>query len=230
MQEEIANLVFPVINRGLHLKERLDKGDTPDLDAEQSILKGLLLTEAEARRWLDYSGDSAARIEADDALARDLETRGGEGFLGIRYALACWLDEFFILYSPWESKWNERKLEGELYGTNDRAWKFWQQAELALARPRSDALEVFYLCVLLGFRGELREQYNHLQTWVSSTKTRVAKIQSQEWKYPLEYEPPTFVPPHYGREQLQKMVLTGGVVLLFLIPIVAFFMVQRLGQ
>ena len=43
-----------------------------------------------------------------------------------------WLDELFILYSSWESAWNERKLEGSLYGSNDRAWRFWEQARIAL--------------------------------------------------------------------------------------------------
>ena len=72
-------------------------------------------------------------------------------FLGVRYGLTCWLDELFILYSPWERLWNERKLEASLYGTNDRAWRFWEQARLAESRAGSSALEVFYLCVILGF-------------------------------------------------------------------------------
>lgn len=228
MKEEIANLVHPVFNYVLRLRERLERGETPDLDTEQAKLKGLLLTEVEARRWADYGGDSEGEEGNDEG--RHGSSSAGERFLGIRYALVCWLDEFFILYSPWETKWNERKLEVELYGTNDRAWKFWQQAELTLARPRSDALEAFFLCVLLGFRGELREELEQLQSWVTATKARIAKIRGQEWPVPLEYDPPTYVPPHYGREQLQRMVLTGGVVLLLMIPILAFFMVQRLGQ
>jgi hypothetical protein len=84
--------------------------------------------------------------------------------------------------------------------------------------------------VQLGFRGELRDQPDKLQSWVSATKSKVAKIKNQEWAYPLEYEPPTYVPPHHGRDQLQRMVFTGGIVLLCLIPVLAFLMVHRLGQ
>src|SRR6266852_5305509 len=65
--------------------------------------------------------------------------RSPEVFLGIRYALACWLDEVFILDSPWGRIWNERKIEEALYGTNDRAWFFWEQAQHAANRTGVDA-------------------------------------------------------------------------------------------
>lgn len=234
MQEEIANLVHPVMNAALRLRERLEQGESLDLDSEQAKLKALLLTEIESRRWIDYGGDSGGTAIAGSSVdlgsAADEARPSGDEFLGIRYALVGWIDELFILYSPAEKEWNEHKLEGELYGTNDRAWKFWKQAELALARPRSDALEVFFLCVLMGFRGELREQQDELQAWISSTKARIAKIKSQDWPVPLEYEPATYVPPHYGRDQLQHMIFAGGVVLLLMIPVVAFFLVHRLGH
>lgn len=150
MQEDIANLVHPTLNYALKLRDRLEQGEAVDLETEQGKLRGLLLTEIEARRWPDYGGDTHG---AGSDLSGEETRPTGDEFLGIRYALACWIDELFILYSPVEKDWNERKLEGELYGSNDRAWKFWRQAEMALSRPRSDALEVFFLCVLMGFRG-----------------------------------------------------------------------------
>jgi type VI secretion system protein ImpK len=226
MQERLANLVHPVFNYGLGLKERLDRGEAPDFDTEHARLKGLLLTEVEARRNTDYGGAPAR----DEAAFGEEAPEAADRFLGVRYALVCWLDEFFILNTPWEKKWNERKLEVELYGTNDRAWKFWRQADLALALPNDDAVEAFFLCVLLGFRGQYRDEGDQLQSWVATTKTRVAKIRAQDWPYPLEYEPPTYVPPHFGREQLRNMILTGCIVLLLLVPVVAFFLVKRLGQ
>lgn len=223
MREEIANLVYPVIMYGLQMRDRLEQGEALDLDAEQSQLRAILLSDVEARQWIDFGGTKGAASSGNDA-------EQGNPFLGIRYALVCWLDEIFILNSPLENQWNERKLEGELYGTNDRAWKFWEQAELALARPSNDALEAFYLCVQLGFRGEMRDGTDKLQAWSSSTRSRIAKIRNQEWAYPLETEPQTYVPPHYGREQLKNMIFTSGVVILLLIPLVVYLMVQRLGQ
>src|SRR5205807_5159764 len=120
--------------------------------------KGLLLTDVEARRNVDFGGGGGRdQSPRDQGGLADEATEAGDRFLGVRYALACWLDEFFILNTPWEKKWNERKLEVELYGTNDRAWKFWRQAELALALPQDDAVEAFFLCVMLGFRGQYRD-------------------------------------------------------------------------
>lgn len=231
MREALASLVHPVFRKTLELRERLEKGENPDLQAEQASLKGLLQIESEARRLVDFGGESpvdaiqpaTGRVSGDNEMS-------GDAFLGVRYALACWIDEFFILHTPWGGKWNERKIEVDLYGTNDRAWKFWRQAERARLRPDNDALEVFFLCVLLGFRGELRDAAEQLQEWVSNVKTRIAKIRSQDWPYPVEYEPPTHVPPQFGREQLARMILTGGTVLLLLVPVVAFLFVKRLGQ
>jgi type VI secretion system protein ImpK len=231
MRPEIANLVHPVLSYGIRLKERLEGGERPDLESEQSVLKGLLLSDNEARRWADYGGEgpSGSPVSLIGATRMgESGRRSGDHFLGIRYALACWLDEIFILDSPYSSQWNERKLEVALYGTNDRAWKMWDQAKRAEARSGSDALEVFFLCVMLGFRGDLRDQPDKLQAWVGNTQARIAKSQGQEWPVPAELDPPSNVPPLHGREQLQRVVLTGGGVLLVLIPIVAFLIVQQL--
>jgi type VI secretion system protein ImpK len=228
MREELAKLVYPVILRGLQVKERLDAGEPLTFEVEQGALKGLLLTDTEARRWPDFGGD------AEGAVSRN---GGGseapalpERFLGVRYALACWLDEIFVLNSPWETQWNEQKLEAALYGTNDRAWKFWQQARLAEKRPGHDALEVYYLCVMLGFRGELRTEPDRLQAWVAAASSHIARGQGQPWVAPPELEPATRVPPLRGRDRLRRAVLVGGVLLLLLVPVLATFLVQQLGQ
>jgi type VI secretion system protein ImpK len=231
MREEIANLVYPVLSHGMSLKERLEFGHEPDLDREQAELKRLLGTEVDARRWSDYGGDYGPdNVPAGAARGDDAERRGADHFLGIRYALVCWLDELFVLDSPWESQWNERKLEGELYGTNDRAWKFWEQARRAETQPGSDALEVFFLCVILGFRGDLRDEPNRLQAWVAGTQIRVTRSQGKQWPYPAELQAPTYVPPLRGRERLQKLVLAAGALLLFVIPVTLFILIQQLGQ
>jgi type VI secretion system protein ImpK len=217
MREEIANLVHPVINHALRLKDRLGQGETPDFDTEQAGLKGFLLGDLEARRLPDFGGDS---VDSRASFSRigDLSRRGTDSFLGIRYALVCWLDEMFILDSSWGRHWNEQKLETQLYGTNIRAELFWEQARRAEARPGSDALEVFFLCVMLGFRGEKREQPEQLLAWVNNARTRIERSQSQELSLPPEHQPPTHVPPRHGQERLQKMVVAAIGFLLVLVP------------
>jgi type VI secretion system protein ImpK len=229
MRDEIARLVHPVLDRGLELRQRLLRGERPVLYAEQAILKGLLLTEEEAQRLVDFGGEPEVRPVNRARTTSDVGVQETDPqFLGVRYALVCWLDEVFVLDSPWESQWNERKLEGALYGTNDRAWQFWEQARRAESRPGTDALEVFYLCVMLGFRGELREDPEKLGAWIAGTRGRLAR--PPEWTPPPSADPPTDVPLLRGRQSLQRMVFLGGLVLLLVIPVLAFFLVQQLGR
>jgi type VI secretion system protein ImpK len=231
MREEVANLVYPVISYALDLKGRLDAGQTPNLETEQAALKGLLLTDIEAKRWMDFGGemerDTLTMLERG---ATEEAAPSVQKFLGIRYALVCWLDELFILYSSWSTDWNEHKLEVALYRSNERAWKFWDQAQRAETRAGSDALEAFFLCVMLGFRGELREEPDRFRTWVAASQGRIAHSHTQEGPHPPELEPPTHVPPLRAREKFQRMVLLGGALVLLLIPVVAFVLVGYLSQ
>jgi type VI secretion system protein ImpK len=231
MRQEIANLVYPVITAAVRLKERLEHGEVADLDAEQAALKQLLLSDGEARQWADYGGDEGeAGGSSLEIRVEDLGRRGDGQFLGIRYAVVCWLDELFILDSPWKAEWNEHKLEAALYRTNDRAWRFWEQAQLAEARSLGDTLEVFFLCVMLGFRGEYREQRDKLRAWALAAKGRAAKIHPQALPYSLDATPPTRVPPLHAQDRFQRMVLTAGAVFLGLVPVVAFLVVHRFGN
>ena len=174
MREDLANLVHPILAYALAVKERLDRGEAVALDVEQAALKSLLLTELESKRWLEYGGEVRLPTTAPEKAESDATPRP-EPFLGGRYALVCWLDELFILYSPWSALWNERKLEVALYGSNERAWKFWQQAQLAEVRSTADALEVFFLAVMLGFRGELGDALEQLRAWVGANQARLTR-------------------------------------------------------
>ncbi len=223
MRKEIADLVYPVITYALRLKERLNRGDTPALQQEQAKLKGLLKSESEARRWGDYIG------EVSQSLSGRSSRGGSEGFLGIRYGLVCWLDEIFILDSPWKAQWTENSLEVALYGSRNRADQFWEQARRAEARTNSDALEVFFLCVMLGFRGELRGQPEKLKAWREAAESQIAQHQAREWPGPPDMQPVIDVPPLHGARRLQTMVAALGAAILLLIPAVVFYLVMQLG-
>jgi len=230
MRDELATVVFPVLVQGLNLKDQLDCGLQPDLDEEQAKLKGLLNAQPDVRRT-EYVGESAAeRSVLSVSASTDATRRGGEAFLGIRYGLVCWLDEMFSVenaWNGWGNRWNERKLETALYGTNERAWRFWEQARKAEGRPGGDALEAFYLCVMLGFRGDRRDDPEKLHNWFNANKDRVARAQNVEWPMPAELEAPANVPPLHGREKMQKMVMIGGIFLLAILPVVTLFIILQ---
>jgi type VI secretion system protein ImpK len=229
MREEIANAVYAVFNYGLNLKDRLDRGENPDLAQEQRALKGYLDSDMGARRLPDFAGDSVTGTvgpgglrPADAAGGR----RSGEAFLGIRYALTCWVDEIFIADSPWADLWKEEMLEYQLYGTNDRAWNFWEQARLAETRPGGDALEVFFLCAMLGFRGKYRDEPESLRKWVNGIQVRLARALAKEWPAPPSLNPPIHVPRRRSRRAFQRVLGVAAGVLLLVIALGTFALIN----
>jgi type VI secretion system protein ImpK len=204
MREDLTGPVYAVMRQGLDLRERLERNpELVDMPAEQASLK-------EALRKVPNVGEEQGR---------------GEHFLGIRYPLVCWLDEIFILNSPWKTEWTESTLEMALYDSRDRAFQFWEQARLAESRAGGDALEVFFLCVMLGFRGDWRNKPEKLQDWQRSVKALVFDHSQRRWPSPDEVQPPTFVPPLSGERRRRSMMLAGAISLLVLIPVAVAFLV-----
>jgi hypothetical protein len=164
MREEMADQVAPVLTYVFHILEKLrGQSESLDLKQVQGVLKGLLSGDVHPPLWADFGGEGRSAPSAT------------ESFLGVRYALVCLLDELFVFGSPWSEAWNASKLEWALFQTSDRAWKFWAQAQLADGRLGADALEVFLVCVFLGFRGNLRDQPERLAEWVHSARARLAR-------------------------------------------------------
>src|SRR3954454_2983460 len=216
MTPQFSELVHPVFNYALDLKERLDRGEAPDLEAEQRKLMERLRSDSEVRRLTDYIGD-------------------GGNFLGARYTLTCWNDELFIVYSPWAEDWKEKILEVTLYGTRDRAWKFWEQAEIALRRPKTpavtippgpDALEAFFLCAALGFRGRYLENPGKVKEFMDEMRPQVAR--SGNWAGPGELGVKSYAEPLVGRETLGRTVgIFGGIALV--LGLVLLILLSTLG-
>ena len=154
-------------------------------------------------RLLDQGGgggDGASRAD----IAGD-----GQAWSGLRYALACWLDEIFIEEdSPWSEEWRRRSLEFSLYRSAVAARQFPAQSELALRTRGSDVVEAFFLCWMLGFRGRLREDLEELaQGHVEPARKAISRTLKTPWEPPPKREPRSYVPPLSGRERFQKMVL-----------------------
>lgn len=209
MREDLADVVFPVLAHGLRVLERLREGEKLDMVAVQSELRTLLRTTPEAQKYPDYAGD-------------------GEHFLGVRYALACWLDEVFIRDSPWRVPWTEKQMEWSLYNSSDRAWKFWRQADVAEARQGTDAVEAYYLCAMLGFRGELIEKTNDFLDRCDRYKVQITRTQSQEFPGPQALEPEPSNAPRRARDKLRRAVKWIGVAAGLLIFLSLFALIYNL--
>jgi type VI secretion system protein ImpK len=189
------------IDYALRLHSAVERGASRDIAHEQAVLTNLTL-----------------------------ETPGSDQpgkCRGARYALVCWLDELFTCHSRWADAWNEGKLESTLYGGNDRAWEFWRQAQLADAEPTDDSLAAYYLCVALGFRGELRGQPERLSAWVEKTRSRVARGStpaSQATRVARRSRPTQKL---RGKARLRRFVTFATIAATVLVPLAAFAITRR---
>ena len=71
-----------------------------------------------------------------------------------KYAICAWIDALLI-DAPWPGKgwWKDNCLEKKYFGRRDAHEAFFQRSVEAANLGRKDALEVYYLAVVLGFRG-----------------------------------------------------------------------------
>jgi type VI secretion system protein ImpK len=135
MTPPYAKAVDPVFLYVLGLLERIENGQSPSPEKERLFIRG----------WID---------QADGLLGQSPDWQLG------KYALVTWIDEVLIEAS-WAGRdwWNENALEVELFNTRLANEQFYMRAKEAGALPRRDALEVFYVCVVLGFRGLYRDAF-----------------------------------------------------------------------
>jgi type VI secretion system protein ImpK len=115
-----------------------------------------------------YVLDMLGKIEANQPLSPQderLRIRGlidqAEAILGggqewelCKYSIASWIDEMLV-DTAWNGQqwWANNVLEVELFNTRLCSERFFLKAQEAAALSNRDALEVFFVCVVLGFRG-----------------------------------------------------------------------------
>jgi type VI secretion system protein ImpK len=132
--------------------------------------------------------------------------------------------------NPWGTQWREHALELTFYRMAERAWNFWDQARKAETHKEGEPLEAFFLCVMLGFRGQRREDPEKLQNWAGTARTQMARNQPEVFPKVDETEPPTYVPPLNARERMQRMLVINGALLLVLILLGSFILMNALLQ
>jgi type VI secretion system protein ImpK len=79
----------------------------------------------------------------------------------VRYALAAYLDEV-VQYTDWSGKaeWARRPLQAVLFSEAKAGATFFQRLQEVRRRSQA-ALEIYYLCMVLGFMGEHRLDTGH---------------------------------------------------------------------
>lgn len=89
-----------------------------------------------------------------------------------KYALCALIDALFIA-APWNGKgwWKDNCLEKKYFGDRLAHEAFFQHAIEASGLARKDALEVYYLSVILGFRGFYGDSnVSYKQDWIEKLR------------------------------------------------------------
>jgi type VI secretion system protein ImpK len=100
------------------------------------------------------------RFEAMERRAKEFRLEAGD-VADVKFALTAFLDET-ILNSRWRAKeaWRARPLQLDYFKTNLAGQEFFVRLERIWENRKNQAalLEVYYLCLLLGFEGKFKLQ------------------------------------------------------------------------
>lgn len=129
MTPKLAQAVDPVLLHMVALLDRINDGEEPVGQNERLRIRALL--------------DQAEAIVGT----------GPEWDLA-KYALVSWIDEMLVDAS-WRGRdwWSNNVLEMEMFNSRACYERFFARAQEASALAHRGALEVFYVCVVMGFRG-----------------------------------------------------------------------------
>jgi len=185
MKPRFATVVDPIFLKVLSLMESVEGDDVISPESERQSLERLF-------------GESEA------------QTSEGPSWQLAKYALASWIDDLLIS-AEWSGRdwWESNSMEFALFNSRDRATQFFIRSKEAAELPQRDALEVFYLCAVLGFRGlyQLSEAQiiagqldlpMSLEAW---TKNTAGALHLRQGRPPIRETPrvPTGAPPLESR-------------------------------
>lgn len=134
MTPNFAAAVDPFIVYVVNLLDRIGEDEEPDPEEEHTRIRSLL-------------------DRAENQLGNDRE-----GWDLAKYALTVWTDELLIS-APWDGRgwWVSNAMEFAIFRTNVAFTEFFAKAREAANLTKKNALEVFYVCAVLGFRGLYRD-------------------------------------------------------------------------
>ena len=88
--------------------------------------------------------------------------------------------------------------------------------------PGTDAVETFFLCIVLGFRGTHRDNPQKIKEYVEGMRPQVTRTIA--WSSPRDIGVKTNVEPLLGRETLHRVVaIYGGLSLLVILVLLILY-------
>ena len=187
MTPDFAHAIDPVFECLLRILDQVEGGQQLDAERQQQRIC-VVLDRAQA------------------------ELGGADEWRLAKYALACWVDEV-LTRQPWAGRdwWINNPLERKLFAKSEAAVGFFDQAREAVKTRDRNALEVFYICVILGFRGVYESSHlqqglirtyelpDQLQDWLAQTAEAIRVKPGRPSLPPRVGRPGPGAPPREGR-------------------------------
>lgn len=154
-----------------------------------------------------------------------------------KFALAAFVDETVLTNNfPLRNEWEKNPLQLEYFGEQLAGNKFFEKLDAMLAQieQTADAVEIYYFCMLLGFKGRyaIYEQEKLLTTMQATANALVkaGKIRPVELSpnWLANDQPPP--PPKKGFPTWAKIVGAAGLGLSFIIYLGMFLMSWKFWQ
>jgi type VI secretion system protein ImpK len=154
-----------------------------------------------------------------------------------KFALASFVDETILTNNfPLRSEWERNPLQLEYFGEQLAGNKFFEKLESMLQHPEvtQDGVEIYYFCMLLGFKGRYgvyeQEKLLAIMQTTADALVKVGKIR------PLELSPHWLAvdqpkpPAKRGMPIWAKIGAFAGLLLGFIIYLIMFLMSSKYLQ
>jgi len=138
------------------------------------------------------------------------------------FAVVAFLDESVLnLQDPVFAGWPRKPLQEELFGGHVAGEIFFQSVQRLLERSESmqlaDVLEVFYLCVLLGYRGKYGAGGQvELKAQMDAVAQKIRRIRRDTGLLSPDWAPPSGVTPGAAADPWFRPLLIGAAACLAL--------------
>jgi len=155
----------------------------------------------------------------------------------VLYAVVAFIDESILNSAqPMFRDWPRRPLQDELFGGHVGGEAFFQYLQQLMTRDPSqdlaDVLEVYLLCLLLGFQGRYSAtNRDELGLWTSRVREQVTRIRGGTPPLAPDWAIPTGeVLPRTRDPWLRRLVFAGAATLAVAVALyVIYFVVLRSG-
>jgi type VI secretion system protein ImpK len=146
------------------------------------------------------------------------------------FAVVAFLDESVLnLHNPVFADWPRKPLQEELFGGHVAGEIFFQSLQRLLERNESaqlaDVLEVYQLCVLLGYRGKYGAGGQaELKALVDTVAQKIRRIRKDGGQLSPDWAPPAGGPVRAGADPwLRRMVIVAGCAVLLAVVLFVVF-------